>query len=350
MNITYLVGNGFDLNLGLNTKYTDFIKTYKNSVSDNTTLDTFRLKMARNLPFWANAELAFGKSTVDFSDATDFCDCHMDFCVKLASFLDAQESRLYYDSLGELIPEIFVKSIRAYTNGFREEQRKQIQNCVDSVSEGFIYNFISFNYTRTLDKCVKYAKNKSILGTRRHHGAVFDNNFGVLLHVHGFTDKDMVLGVNDESQIGNLKLFEGLPEEFIGQIIKRKTNQLNEEHIDEKCVTLLNSSDLIYVYGMSIGETDAIWWQRICSLLKNKPNARVILHAFDAPNEQLIRTNYLRYERTVKEKFVNYSDISDDLKTPIMNRIHISSANIFSPMSNLVNHEKDKSNVLVVTG
>ena len=40
MNITYLVGNGFDLNLGLQTKYTDFIKVYKNQVMSDKKLKT----------------------------------------------------------------------------------------------------------------------------------------------------------------------------------------------------------------------------------------------------------------------------------------------------------------------
>lgn len=350
MNITYLIGNGFDLNLGLETKYTDFIKVYKNQVMSDKKIEDFRWRVAANLALWSNAELAFGKCTKDFINVSEFCDCHEDFCIELASYLEEQEARLHFDDLGDIIPKIFVQSIQAYYTGFREEQRQQIQNCINSVAGGLIYSFISFNYTKTLDKCINLAKGKESLGRRSYGGSIFDNAFGPVLHVHGYTNRDMVLGVNDESQIENLNLFEGLPEEYIGQIIKRKTNRLNEEHMDEKCAKLLNDSDLIYIYGMSIGETDAIWWQRICSLLKNKPNARVILHAFDAPNEQLIRTNYLRYERTVKEKFVNYSDISDDLKTPIMNRIHISSANIFSPMSNLVNHEKNKSNVLVVTG
>lgn len=30
MNITFLIGNGFDRNLGLDTTYSDFIKVYKN--------------------------------------------------------------------------------------------------------------------------------------------------------------------------------------------------------------------------------------------------------------------------------------------------------------------------------
>lgn len=170
MNITYLVGNGFDLNLGLETRYADFITVYKNQVLSDKNLENFRWSVASNLALWSNAELAFGKCT--------------------------------------------------------------------------------------LDKCIDLARKKSLLGKRSHRG----------------------------------------------------------------------------------------------SSLKNKPSTRVIIHAFDAPNAQLIRTKYLQYERTTKEMFLNYSNISDNLKTSIMERIHISPANIFSPMNNLVNHEKNKSNVLVVTG
>ena len=95
---------------------------------------------------------------------------------------------------------------------------------------------------------------------------------------------------------------------------------------------------------MSIGQTDAIWWNRICEILVKNPNTRVILHAFDAPKGQLIRTKFIEYERAMKEKFVNYSDLSDDQKTLVMKRIHISSANIFASLNNLVNRK-----VLVVT-
>ena len=113
MNITYLVGNGFDLNLGLETRYADFITVYKNQVLSDKNLENFRWSVASNLALWSNAELAFGKCTKDFANASDFCDCHADFCTELASYLDKQEDRLHFDSLQELIPDIFVKSIKA---------------------------------------------------------------------------------------------------------------------------------------------------------------------------------------------------------------------------------------------
>lgn len=349
MNITYLIGNGFDLNLGLKTTYGDFIKTYKQLPSNHDVLSSFRTRIASDSSLWSNAELAFGKCTKDFTDPADFCHCHKDFCDELAAYLDEQEARLHFDGLAEIIPGLFVSSIKSYTKDFREDPRQKIQDCVGAISGGFTYSFISFNYTKTLDKCVNLSKNTSSLGKRNYHTSIYNNAFGPVLHVHGFTDKDMVLGVNDESQICNPALFNDAPEEYICQIIKRETNRLNEEHMDEKCADLVSKSDLIYIYGMSIGETDAIWWQRICTLLKNKSNARVILHAFDAPPEQRIRTPYLQYERSLKEKFVNYSNLPDETRSSVFERIHITSANIFSSMKDLVNHQNNTSTATAVT-
>lgn len=341
MNITYLIGNGFDLNLGLPTKYSDFIPTYVDQKSGNTAIDKFKSAVTKDLTLWSDAELAFGKITSKFSNADKFCNCHENFCLELGSYLNMQEARLHFDSLEELIPSLFVESIKSISVGFRMKQQKQIQECIDKVSGGLTFNFISFNYTKTLDKCVELARRTSLLGSRTHRGSIYNNNFGTVLHIHGFTDKNMVLGVNDRSQIKNLRLFEGAPEEKIGQIIKRETNKLYEENMDERCVKLLNSSDLIYIYGMSIGETDAIWWKRICTLLKNKQNVRVIIHGFDAPKAKLYRTNFIKYERDMKIKFVKYDNISNGIRTPIIKQIHVSDDNIFLPMNNLVNHEKN---------
>ena len=37
MKITFLVGNGFDLNLGLDTNYSDFLKEYKKNKDTQST-------------------------------------------------------------------------------------------------------------------------------------------------------------------------------------------------------------------------------------------------------------------------------------------------------------------------
>ena len=97
----------------------------------------------------------------------------------------------------------------------------------------------------------------------------YENVCGNLIYAHGHVDSDMVLGVNDVSQIAAPSLFEGYDDFFINEVIKQKTNELNGRNTDKKAFELLQKSDLIYIYGMSIGATDKLWWDRICTLMRD---------------------------------------------------------------------------------
>ena len=100
MNITFLIGNGFDLNLGLKTRYTDFLEHYlQDSSDDGDEIKAFkediRQKEAQCASgeerLWANAELAFGRHTDDMvkqgKTAASFSKRCIDFCTKLANYL-----------------------------------------------------------------------------------------------------------------------------------------------------------------------------------------------------------------------------------------------------------------------
>lgn len=61
MNITFLIGNGFDLNIGLATTYSAFLEEYaKPSDKDNDLLKYFKQKILKDAKMWSNAEMAFG--------------------------------------------------------------------------------------------------------------------------------------------------------------------------------------------------------------------------------------------------------------------------------------------------
>lgn len=51
MNITYLIGNGFDVNIGLKSSYADFYKSYVNNHPDNEAdvVTRFKNKIYRRL-------------------------------------------------------------------------------------------------------------------------------------------------------------------------------------------------------------------------------------------------------------------------------------------------------------
>ena len=71
MNITFLIGNGFDLNLGLNTGYKDFLKEYVRIKSNVYYLDKFKEDILENFDTWASAEEAFGKYTGEYPNYVD---------------------------------------------------------------------------------------------------------------------------------------------------------------------------------------------------------------------------------------------------------------------------------------
>ena len=89
----------------------------------------------------------------------------------------------------------------------------------------------------------------------------------------------MVLGVNDESQISEIDIFENYEPEYKESLIKPLTNEMNGANMDESCKKLIEESNLIYVYGMSLGKTDMLWWRRIIDWLINHQNAHIIIYA-----------------------------------------------------------------------
>lgn len=374
MNVTFLIGNGFDLNLGLNTKYTDFLQYYCHPKRKKTALiDSFANEILKDAPLWSNAEWAFGEYTDEFdgTDRTvdDFCECHEDFCIQLSKYLRAEQTSLvdhpteagkilkdaltalykrldYKDQSVQKNCELFASCVANLTKGFREQPTNDINESISKMPGGITYNFLTFNYTECLDAFVDMLRHSTALGTRVVNGTQYKNAPGNLIHVHGTTQRDMVLGLNDISQIRNAKLFEGVDEDYLNQVIKRQTNLINEQRTDQKASAILSSSDVIYVYGMSIGATDAIWWERICAALRQRGNNILIIHAFDAPDDSLIRRKYRIFERNRRNEFLKYSKLSAEEKESIAKRIYISGANIFSEFSGIVEEHDSISELL----
>lgn len=350
MNITFLIGNGFDLNLGLKTKYTDFLSVYKHILQEDVDcVEYFKKYILKNEDLWVNVESAFGIATeqfkIDKHTAEEYCTCHEDFCLKLAEYLIEQEQQLNYTDLNPYLVKGFSNGILNYKKGFRELEQSQLVSAENNVGGGLIFNFVNFNYTQTLDMCISAVREKnSILGQRTHNRTTFDNHIGKVLHVHGTVHRDMVLGVNDVSQISDLSLFNGYDDEYINEVIKQKTNEINEENTDEKVFELLKSSDLIYVYGMSTGITDKLWWERICQLMNKNSNLQLIIHKFDAPEDGLIRRSFRVYTKKVKKDFTAYCNLEENAKSDIASRIHIDRTNIFDGLEGLVNNTVNTAN------
>ncbi|MBR2413588.1 MAG: hypothetical protein IKB13_03735, partial [Clostridia bacterium] len=211
MNITFLIGNGFDLNLGLQTTYLDFIKYYKNLPTWDMQLREFRLNINDNEKFWSTAEIALGQYTNQFEkgQAEFFAKCQSDFCEQLVDYLELQESRINFDDTSSLILKSFEK-LNTIINSFPTNERYAIKEIYEKhKSEETRFNFISFNYTETLDKCIEIVrKHPQALGKHTGQNNEKLHKVASIVHVHGTVHENMVFGVNDESQISKPDIFD----------------------------------------------------------------------------------------------------------------------------------------------
>lgn len=90
--ITFLIGNGFDINVGLNTRYSDFypyfIKNYPNNL--------LAKNIEGNIEAWSDLELGIGKYTekISLPDERNFEQCEKDWEECLADYLKEETCKI----------------------------------------------------------------------------------------------------------------------------------------------------------------------------------------------------------------------------------------------------------------
>ena len=339
MNITFLIGNGFDRNLGLKTTYADFVKYYKNTYAQTRVLQNFRKHIKDNEELWSAAEIALGQYTSQFGkgEAVTFTECQTDFCEFLAEYLKKQENIVDYEESKEQILKAFAR-INQTMETFPAQERITMNNVFQKRTyENTTFNFICFNYTSTLDGCLSVVnENSNVLGSHRYRNEVLNHSLGDICHVHGTVKNSMVFGVNDESQIAKPEIFECEDGDlYKNLLIKVNANASYLENTDYNAKSILQNSNLIYVYGMSIGETDKLWWERISDWLSNSSEHHLIVQKHHMPTKSVFPIKYQLAERKAKRDITKYSTLEQSKKNIIESRIHITDENIFEDIKSI---------------
>ena len=339
MHVTFLIGNGFDRNLGLDTTYSDFVNVYKTLTSKSENINAFRIYIKENEELWSKAEEALGQYTqqLEKGQGQVFSECQGDFCANLAQYLKEQEKRIDYVGSREAIQKAF-QTFRNLTEPFSSTERIKINGIYQKhLGESIQFDFINYNYTHTLDRCIEIVeKTPGLLGSHTYNGVNYKHLVGKVCHVHGTVDGQMVFGVNDDSQIAKVEVFEendgDLSKEFL---IKKSANETYGENTDEKATAILNTSNIIYVYGMALGITDKLWWERICIWLTKDETHRLILHQYEMPSADVIPFRQKQFERMTKRKFCELGELPKEKLSSVENRIHVTPYNIFEPIKNI---------------
>lgn len=336
MNIVYLLGNGFDINIGMNTRYSDFYEYYNKIPTNNekiaglkSSIKDYIRKKKNNEELtdkeinWSDLEIAFGQYCEKFTNTEEFEEVYNDLVDNLGEYLENEENS-YDFSLQDktklprdlLTPHLFLT----------ETDGEIIQKYLQSQTNSWFIHIITLNYTRSVERIMDYSSGEMPLGGNINN---YTSSLKDVQHIHGYTNSRMILGVNDESQINNGELLKN--PYFRQDIIKSECNKAQKTLHVRKCENMINSAHIICLYGVSLGDTDNIWWQKIAeAIAKNNSKLLIFFHS----NKYIsTRRSHKRQqiEDEVIENFLSKSNLSDEQKKAIRSNIFVSvNSNIFN--------------------
>ena len=330
MNIVYLIGNGFDINLGLNTRYCDFYKYYLESQqSDNSNPHVKELKKSLKtfldqIPLlntkdecakWSDLEFALGEYTKEFKSVSEFQTIYYDLYDNLADYIEQESDKLVtFENVSQLyndlispenhLPSLDKNIIRDYGSKWNNTSQWNV-------------NIITFNYTLTIEQLLGYQNKQLSLGKNRYGHPIILNSIN---HIHGTVNEHMLLGVNDILQIGNESFRDNQALQNI--LVKPQTNKMLKELIDVRCKKIIQEANLICLFGLSLGDTDSLWWKLIGEQLK-KNNTMIL---YFAKGEEIPKRRFHligNKEIELKEYLLSKSELSIEEKKNIQDKIFI---------------------------
>ena len=304
MKIVYIIGNGFDINLGMKTKYKDFYEKYKSTDSDSELIKQLKEEISKEIVDWSDLELAFGKHTVKLANIKEFDEVYEDIVNNLGDYLIAEEKKFDFSKIQK---ELFLEQLFRPELAFPDEDLSEIRDFKQQWKNSeWRINIITLNYTRTIEKILQDSFTNIQIGTHHQSQIVLNNIF----HIHGYTDKRTILGVNDISQIDKKDFHEN--EEILEALIKTKCNRVQRHNIDKKCERLITEANLICIFGSSIGDTDNYWWQLIGEQLKK--DVKLLIFKKGEEIKERFAQKTARTRRKIKQVFLAKTNLTDEEK------------------------------------
>ncbi len=313
MNTLYLFGNGFDLNIGLKTSYSDFYKNaYQPKTDDHESIKKIKETIKDDVKSWSDLELKFGDYTSQIKTPDEFDLIFDDIRLKLSAYLDSEFSSFNFSQIDKKkFLDHLIKPYEFLPNGERELFETTYNNSNNTI------NIITFNYTKSFEEIIDYKESKLIRETSKQLW-----NLGKIEHIHGLTNDRFILGVNDISQISNNSFREN--EDIKYSLIKPLLNEQTQNHSEKRCEYYINNANLICLFGLSIGDTDKYWWNIIGRNLRRNENCRLLIFwKNDKEISKILIDKIAREKNKIKNLFLSKLDLTEDQKIDIKERIHI---------------------------
>lgn len=308
MNILYILGNGFDKAQGMATSYPEFYQ-YLMKNKGSIHLEQLKKDINENTELWSDMEEALGKFTSHIFDASNFDDLYFELSDHLQNYLKAEEEKYNPSDVQK------VKFINDLINPFTYIGETDLNNLnrLLSLSNKPIDNpwskihnisIMTFNYTNTLERLLPEG---AAMGTGNN---LYDYDYNIekdhylreVIHVHGQLNDSIIIGVDNDNQIDNEQFRQNA--DIKDLLVKEQSNRIMGNTRQEQCERLIKSADVVLLYGISLGETDAHWWNLIGDVFAKK-ELFIIQHLYKKNYTDVPQTRKQLYGRIKRENRMN---------------------------------------------
>lgn len=337
-NLLFLIGNGFDLNCGLKSKYIDVYKYYCNKKTNDTeVIKKFKNDLRNNYENWSDFEIGIPIYAKKLSNENELIECIRDFRKSLKEYLNIEEKK-FYDTINSF-PEL--------RNLIRDETRKSINSFYKGISNNIsrlvhdtnFPSFITFNYTSILDNFIFYSY-ETTNDSFKFKSDRLGNN---VLHIHGaYNQGTPVLGID---RIDQIDVSYELTNKGKRTIIKPNFNSEFDDNRIESANILINDAKYICVFGLSLGLSDLMWRELIISWLDRFETHHLFIYDYTVYNEMSLDDDErLDLEDDLKNKlFLNWGL---ETSSKLWKQIHIPCGNrIFNYKELIDNYINNKTKI-----
>lgn len=314
MNILYLIGNGFDLNLEMATSYQSFYTHYTKQSSEHRLIKELKSELENEDKNWSDLEIKFGDHTQYLKSEEEFELVFEDIGNELRNYLMKVDSEFNFEGIeiknlkrNFCSPEAFLP----------ETAKQQLKNFKGKFHNNASWNIdiFTFNYTKSLEKLLQFNGEPIKL-------AEYSPNRPITLrsinHIHGDLS-EILLGVNDRYQIANEKFRDNpnITEAFV----KNECNLTLQHGVERQFINRINSAQLIVIFGSSLGDSDKMWWNIIARRLLSDCKL-IIFEKCDNVDPHRMYKLLGKRKRERVQFFLDKSDLSTNEKQKVENNIY----------------------------
>ena len=340
MEVLWFIGNGFDLNLGLDTSYSGFYKRVY-SVDKEAAPQRERLQSIiqngsdLDIEYWSDFEELLGWSSGDYSveEADLFHYTFEEIEQLFIEYLKGERARFDSKTITDQDRDEFWDSITHFWKRFTPVDINRIKGLMNP-QESIIYRYVSLNYTDCFDEYLKCAKTAHDPFDSRVVTVTYNDSSNDVLHIHGelYGDEEIVFGVSDASQLANEQFAED--EDCCELWIKERKNGFFGNLKVDNLKDVIRSANVICAYGTNFGQTDRYIWQKVGDRLRASSSVKMVLfsHGLPARNSPRARQFQIARKEAIS-RFAIASGMANEEMKSIETQIIVIPSNIIFHMS-----------------